>query len=178
MLQRERDMKSLGAVLAMAVALGPIGAEACGDKFLRVGRGARDQRGYAALYPASIVLYSRPDSPAAQSLRELEPMLKRAGHKVVKVEDARALGPALRNGHFHAVLTDFGEVATVEKAFGDGGPRPAIIPVLHRPTKEALAAAEKAHSCVVKTPGNKSDVLERIDALMGTLTKAESASKK
>lgn len=171
-------MKSLGAVVAIAVALGPIGAEACGDKFLRVGRGARDQRGYAALYPASIVLHSRQDSPAAQSLRELEPVLKRAGHKLVKVEDAQALGVALRNGHFHAVLADFGDVATVKKAFGAGGPRPAIIPVLHRPTKEALAAAEKAYSCVVKTPGNKSEVLERIDALMETLREAAGVSKK
>lgn len=171
-------MKSLGVVLAVVVALGPTGAEACGDKFLRVGRGARYQRGYAALYPASIILFSRPNSPSAGSLRELEPVLKRAGHKLVRVENGEALGPALRNGHFHAVLTDVGEVPTVDQALRAGGPRPAIIPVLHRPTKEALAAAKKQYACVVETPGNKADVLERIDVLMENLTKAEGVSKK
>ena len=171
-------MKNLGAILAVAVALGPMGAEACGDKFLRVGRGARYQRGYAALYPASILLFSRPGSPSAASLRELEPVLKRAGHRLVKVEDGEALGPALRNGHFHFVLTDAGEVATVDRALATGGPRPTIIPVLYRPTKETLAAAQKRYACVIETPGNKANVLERLDVIMEDLAKAPGASKK
>ena len=172
-------MKSLAVVLAVtAASLGPVQADACGDKFLRVGRGARYQRGYAALYPACILAYARPGSAVARAIRELEPALKRAGHRLLLVDDTGVLAPALKTGHYNLVLTDFSDVAAVERQARSAGPRLPIIPVLHRPTKEALAAATKEYPCVVEAPGNKSDVLERIDVLLESRAKAEGAAKK
>ena len=40
--------------------------EACEDKFLLVGRGTRFQRAYAAIHPASIVVYAQPQRRAAK----------------------------------------------------------------------------------------------------------------
>jgi hypothetical protein len=68
------------------LALGPAASEGCGDKFQRVGRGARFQRGYVALHPACVLLYARPQSPIAKALRDLEPALKRAGPLPLLVE--------------------------------------------------------------------------------------------
>jgi hypothetical protein len=72
-------MRAAIAVLMLSLlALGPAASEGCGDKFQRVGRGARFQRGYVALHPACVLLYARPQSPIAKALRDLEPALKRA----------------------------------------------------------------------------------------------------
>ena len=72
--------QALLMVVIAFLAAGTGGAEACGDKFLRVGRGARYQRGYVAIHPACVLLYADPKSSVSAALRELEPVLKRAGH--------------------------------------------------------------------------------------------------
>src|SRR5262245_2416341 len=102
------------ALILSLLALAPASSEGCGDKFQRVGRGARFQRGYLALHPACILLYARPQSPIAKALKDLEPALKRAGHLPLLVDRPEGLGPALKTGHYSVVMTDLGEVATIE----------------------------------------------------------------
>ena len=92
--QLRGTMRAAIAVLMLSLlALGPAASEGCGDKFQRVGRGARFQRGYMALHPACILLYARPQSPIAKALKDLEPALKRAGHLPLLVERPEGLGP-------------------------------------------------------------------------------------
>ena len=81
--------------------------EACGDKFLLVGRGTRFQRAYAAIHPASIVVYAQPQRRAAKAIRDprLQADLKLAGHKVLVAVDETALGRALDSGSVDLVLT-------------------------------------------------------------------------
>ena len=47
-----------------------VDAQACGDKFLLLGRGVKFQRAYAAIYPASIVIYAQPQRSAAKAIRD------------------------------------------------------------------------------------------------------------
>lgn len=167
---------TIAALILSLLGLDPASSEGCGDKFQRVGRGARFQRGYMALHPACILLYARPQSPIAKALQDLEPALKRAGHLPLLVERPEGLGPALKTGHYAVVITDLGEAATIEaQARALAVPVPSVLPVLHRPTPEAKAKVEREYSCVVESPGKQVDVLAEIDGLMERRVKSGSA---
>jgi len=167
---------AIAVVMLSLLALGPAASEGCGDKFQRVGRGARFQRGYVALHPACVLLYARPQSPIAKALRDLEPALKRAGHLPLLVEQPEGLGPALKTGHYNVVMTDLAEVATIEaQARAVAVEAPSVLPVLHRPTPELKASVEAQYSCFVASPGKQVDVLAEIDGLMERKVKDGSA---
>jgi len=160
-------MRSLSLVLVtILVGAGPSNAEACGDKFLRVGRGARFQRAYVAVHPATLLLLSRPGSTVAAALNELEPTLKRAGHRPVVLKDATALPEALGRGHFNIVLGDIKDLPSVEEAAQASGVRVDVLPFLEQPTPETLASAQNDYHCVAQVPGKKIDVLAKLDEVM------------
>ncbi len=150
---------------ALLTTSGATDTQACGDKFLRVGRGARYQRAYVAAHSATILLLARPGSSVAASLRELEPALKRAGHKPVLVEDASAVAPALGRERFNIILADLKDVSSVESAAKADG-RVDLLPLLDQPTPAARASATQDYRCVADTPGKKAQVLAEIDEIM------------
>jgi hypothetical protein len=92
-------MRADAAILAVASMLlqATNTAETCGDKFLLVGRGVEFHRAYAALYPASIVIYAKPPGDAAKAICDsrFQATLKLAGHRVQLVEGDAALASAL-----------------------------------------------------------------------------------
>lgn len=47
------------ACLVLVLAIHMENADACGDKFVRVGRGGRYQRGYIATHPAAVLVDAR-----------------------------------------------------------------------------------------------------------------------
>ena len=154
------------AVLAALLALGSASpALPCGDKFVRVGRGARYQRGYVALHPASIVLYMGQAASASGSLKGMESTLKAAGHKVTTVK-ADALAAALRDGKHDIVLADLADASRIAPEVKAAPNPPQVIPVMHKPTTDAHAAAEKEWACVVENPGDKTEVLASIDQVL------------
>jgi hypothetical protein len=160
-------MRRLTWILALLlVSASTSNGEACGDKFLRVGRGARYQRAYVAVHPATLLLLARPGSTVAAALNELEPTLKRAGHKPVVLRDAAALPEALGGGRFNIVLGDIRDVPTVEKAVRASGVRVDVLPFLEQPTPQARASAQDDYHCVAEVPGKKADVLAKIDEIM------------
>src|SRR5262249_11339523 len=57
-------------VAAMVLQQSASGVQACGDKFLLIGRGAKFRQAYAAIYPASIVLFARGQSGAGKAIRD------------------------------------------------------------------------------------------------------------
>ena len=79
--------------------------EACGDKFIRIGREIRYGR-YVAIHPATILVYG-PARSAPSRLPELPDLLKRAGHTAVVVSKPEALAAALRSGKFDLVQSCF-----------------------------------------------------------------------
>jgi hypothetical protein len=169
-------MRSAIAVAILSLlTLGPAASEGCGDKFQRVGRGARFQRGYVALHPACILLYARPQSPISKALRDLEPALKRAGHLPLLVEQPEGIAPALKGGSFAVVMTDLADVTLVQaQAVVAAVPAPSVLPILYKPTKETKATVEKEFSCMVEAPGKQVDVLAEIDGLMERRVKSGS----
>lgn len=169
-------MRALAAsVLISLLGFAPAASEGCGDKFQRVGRGARFQRGYVALHPACILLYARPRSAVAQALRDLEPALARAGHKPLLVDAREKLKPALETGHYNIVMADPADAASVREAARALAAPPAILPVLHKPTPEAKKSAASEFTCLVSAPGKQVDALAEIDGLMERRAKTGAA---
>ena len=165
-------------LVSILVASRTSAAEACGDKFLRVGRGARYQRSYVAVHPASLLLLARPGSPVAAALRELEPALKRAGHKPIVVEDVSAMAPALSGGHVSLVLADLKDLPSVESAAKASGTRVDMLPFLDQPTRAARDAATQTYRCVAETPGKKAQVLAEIDEILEITLKGTGESNR
>jgi hypothetical protein len=162
----KRALRGRAGVLAALLALGSASpALPCGDKFVRVGRGARYQRGYVALHPASIVLYMGQAASASGSLKGMESTLKAAGHKVTTVK-ADTLAAALRDGKHDIVLADLADASRIAPEVKAAPNPPQVIPVMHKPTPDAQAAAEKEWACVVENPGDKTEVLASIDQVL------------
>jgi hypothetical protein len=152
--------------------------QACGDKFLVVGRGIR-YKGKSA-HPASILMYMNPASrlPAAAKDVQLQAGLKQAGHKVQTVDDASALGAALESARFDLVLADISDSAGLEKRVASSPSKPVVVPVLYKATKEEMAAAKSQYGCALQAPSK--DPLAAIDEAMlqklkGTEAKATKA---
>lgn len=163
---RARTARCVALLVAGALTVQAGGdAFACGDKFVRVGRGARYQRGYVALHPASIVLYMGSGALASGTLKGMEPALKAAGHKVVTVKPD-VLATTLRDGKHDLVLADFADAPRIAPELKAASNPPELLPVMKKPTPDAYAEAEKRWSCVVGDPGDKYAVLTSIDKLL------------
>src|SRR4029079_8097803 len=95
-------------IVAMAVtvpAIYPV-AQACGDKFLMAGRGAKFQRAYASVYPSKLLIYARPSTDPRSEIRDpqLQKALRQAGHSVSVIEDWSLLEQALKTVPVDVVL--------------------------------------------------------------------------
>ena len=158
----------LGLALVGGALLVAQEAGACGDKFLVIGRGVRQQRAQGAVQRASILLYL--DAPghlrAALTESKLEADLKLAGHRLRSAEGRSELAESLASGKYDIVLADISEVAALEQAVGSGSRRPFLLPVIYNPTGEELAEAEAEFSCVMKSPSTKKHYLAVIDEAM------------
>lgn len=105
-------------VVALAVSLPAIypAAQACGDKFLMVGRGAKFQRAYASVYPGKILIYARPSTDPKAAIRDpqLHKALRQAGHSVSVIEDWTLLEQALKTVPVDVVIVDAGEASRLQ----------------------------------------------------------------
>jgi hypothetical protein len=163
-------------VTCAAVFLQDAAAQACGDKFLLLGRGVKFRRAYAAIYPATIVIFAQPQRHAAKAIRDprLQNDLKLAGHRVSVVETEAALTRALEADRVDLVLTD---VADADKTAVQGAAspsRPAVLPVMYEPTKETAREIESRYQCRLKTSDRADRYLATIDDAM----KARAEQKK
>ena len=140
---------------------------ACGDKFLQVGRGAKF-RAYAAIYPASILVYAHAAPGASTAIRDrgLQATLKAAGHTVTMVEDERLLEQALKSDKFDLVLADVIDATSLEQKVQSSPTRPTVLPVTYKPTKVEAEALEKQFNCRLKASDRSDRYLTVIDDAM------------
>src|SRR5205807_3523693 len=97
-------------VIALGISLLSIAvADACGDKLLRIGRGARFQR---TMHPATVLIYlpSSATADASTKAPKLQAFLKKAGHKSSIVQGTDRLSQALGSGQYDVVLVGLAEV--------------------------------------------------------------------
>ena len=158
----------LGLMIAGGALLVAREASTCGDKFLVVGRGVRQQRVQGAVQRASILLYLDAQGQLEAALREqkVETNLKLAGHTLHSVAGRSQLVEHLAAAKYDIVLASLSEIAAVEQIIGSRPTRPFLLPVIHNPTGEELAEAEAEFSCVMRSPSTKKHYLAVIDEAM------------
>jgi len=151
----------------MCAALKPI--EACGDKFLLVGRGVRFQRAYAAVHPANILIYARPSTSADRAIRDpqLHKSLRQAGHQVSVIEDHSLFEHALQLTAFDIVLADLGEAPAIDGAVAAAPSHPKVLYVEY-PTGGGNKALASQFACELKAGDRATRFLDKIDAEMKT----------
>jgi hypothetical protein len=172
-----RNVNTRSAALAFALAaaalltFGATAGEACGDKALRIGRGARFQR---TARPASILIYVSPNAPAdaLSKAPRLQSFLKKVGHKSRVVQGGERLGEALGSGQYDLVLSSLGEAAGLQRRLAEAPSRPALVPLIYKATKEEAAAALKAYRHVVRDASSGDDYVEAIEAAMKARARA------
>jgi hypothetical protein len=141
-------------------------AFACGDKLLAIGRGVRFQRIYAA-HQANLVIYSAETQyGAALDNARLQTTLKRSVHNLQLVRGGLQLDEALKSGHVDVVLVYLTDVAAIARQLQSAPSRPVILPVLVRPSKAELAAAQKQYHFAVKATADEFEYLTAIDEAM------------
>jgi len=155
----------LGAAVVAGLTVGSGVAAGCGDKFVLIGGGARINR---SKYPSRVLVYMRPDSriPAAEKEFHLEATLTAAGHKAKVVETPAEVQTALASGKYDLVLADYNDAPELRKQCVAVSTKPAVLPLLYKPTAAELSAAEKEASCLARPSKKSSDLLAVIDETM------------
>ncbi len=165
-------MRTCASVLAVATVLlqSTNAAQACGDKFLLVGRGVEFHRAYAAVYPASIVIYARLAGDAGKAIRDsrFQANLKQSGHLVQMVESDAALARALESDRVDLILTDVADAERLSKLASAAPSKPAVLPVMYRPTKEEAQTIEARYQCRLTSADRADRYLAAIDNAMTT----------
>ena len=73
---------------------------------------------------------------------------------------------ALDSGKYDIVLADFADVPDLQKKCGTSASKPAVLPLLYKPTAAELSAAEREANCLVRPSRKSSDLLAVIDETM------------
>lgn len=148
------------ASLALSVLFGTINPEACGDKFLRVGRGPRFA-GYAAAYPARILIYHPPKTDPA-FLQQMKTMLSDAGHTPILAE--RSTRPLqISAAAFDVVITSYSDALQLRDQFRVAAKGPGVLPVLK---KKVAATAQQQFPYLLVEGSTEDQALEQIDRFM------------
>jgi len=149
--------------------------DACGDKFLRVGRSARFRR-YAAVHPAAILIYSPANSTPA-GIKEFEAILNRAGHKTVALANGANVSQALIAAPYDVVIADYSDSNRIRADLRTAESKAGLLPILYKPSKAVAEQAEREFICLIKPHAmTKYDALAEIDRLMQTRQQATPAA--
>lgn len=156
---------TIATLAAGVLALGGGVASACGDKFVLMGGGARVMR---SKYPSRVLVFMNPSSrvPAAEKEFHVEATLTAAGHKTKVVENRAEVEKALDSGKYDLVLADVADAPDLRRRCEAVASKPAVLPLLYKPTPEELSAAQKEANCLVKPSKKSSDLLAVIDETM------------
>jgi hypothetical protein len=171
-------MRRRGFVVVLMAALtwAVVDLGACGDKFLRPGRSSR-MKNYAAMHPASILLYSSPNVKP-EVLAAWQKMLKHAGHKPFVVRATEDLSRAVAGDKYDIVIADYGDAGKVRIAMQSAPSKPGVLPVLNKPDKALANEAKKEFQYLIDPAVmDKHQALVEIDHLMEVLLKATTAAR-
>lgn len=142
-------------------------ANACGDKFLVVGRGIRYERAHAAINPGSILIYRNHNYEDPKSGADLENALKKVGHTVQTVDDVTKLDATLKSGKFDLVVVNLADAPLLEQQIINSPSKPSVLPIIYNRTGNEVTAAGKQYDCVLKAAGRNTNVLSVVDQAVG-----------
>ena len=144
-------------LLSAAVAL------ACGDKLMLVMRIRLAQLKLG--HPVSVLAYAQRDLPTSSFIRQiqLQPAVKKAGHRFQFIEDSAKLEDALKADKYDLVLADVTVADELSQRAKSSPFRPVVLPVAYKSTKVEDSTAQKKFHCLLKTPSGAEQYFEAID---------------
>jgi hypothetical protein len=147
-------------------------AWACGDKLMLVMRVRLAQLKLG--HPVAILAYARPDLPSSVLIRQiqLQPAVKKAGHRFQFIEDTARLDDALKADKYDLVLADASVADQLSQRVKSSPFRPVVLPVTYRGTKAEDSATQKKFHCLLKTPSDSEQYFEAIDQALQWKAKA------
>jgi len=131
----------------------------CGDKFLVVGRGMRYG---TAKYPAAILFYSHNTDQA----KDLESVLKMAGHKIQTVSSETQLLSSVNAVHYDLVLMDLDDALLLEKQVEATTNKPAVVPVIYSGNGAQLTGTAAKYDCILRGEKKNRNLVKVVDAVM------------
>jgi hypothetical protein len=142
--------------------------DACGDKFLLVGRVTRFQLAYAAVYPGRILIYAHARTPETAAIRDpqLRKHLKQAGHQVAVVGDRDRLHQALASNDFDIVVADVADAPSLDRNAAVSPSKPTVLYVACQLDKAQLATLQTKYNCPLKANDKPNRYLTVIDDQM------------
>lgn len=154
-------------------------ADACGDKFLLVGRGVRFQPAYASLNPGHVIVYARPSMSAKAAIRDpqLHKRLRQAGHAVSVIENHALLVEAFRSASPDLVLADVNEGNTVAALAAASPSKPVVLFVEYPAAVERSPALQQKYLCELKPKDRAPRYLEAIENAMKGRPKTQRAQQ-
>jgi len=173
-----RKVVFVAVLLAAAPSTWTVG-DACGDKFLMVGRSGRFNQAYAAIYPATILLYAPGGRAASAAIADpkFQASLTRAGHRIEVVTNEELAAQMLQAGHFDIVLADAADADLLKARAAQSPSQPTVMPVLFNPTKAEAEAIKARFQCELKPSDRPARYLSRIDEEMQTRVKQRATHK-
>ena len=162
--------RHIGMLFLAMLVVQPVGAnlQACGDKFLMIGKGAKFRQAYAAIYHASVIVFVQPGRGAAKAIQDprLLADLKQAGHRVSVVENERALSNALASDRVDVLLTDAADADRLAVQADSAPTRPRVLPVMLKPSKEEAKVIEARFQYLLTSGDRSLKYLSVIDETM------------
>jgi len=154
-------------------------AHACGDKFLIVGRSGRFNQAYAAIYPATILLYAPAGRTASAAILDpkFQSSLTGAGHRIEVVKDEEQARRMLQAGRFDIVLADAADADALKARAAQSPSQPTVMPVLFNPTKAEAEAIKARYRCELKPSDRPARYLSTIDEEMRARVKQRPTHK-
>lgn len=153
-------MTRVHVVFAMALACAAGGdLSACGDKFRLGARYTPLLRALGGDGTASVLIYQPPSAATGTMVvnQDAARVLRKDGYAVTVVTSPIALRRALDARPWLLVLVDAADVREVGITH-----LPRVLPVLHRPTREALAEARRSHAVALSAPLKNQAFLDAI----------------
>jgi hypothetical protein len=150
-------------------------ALACGDKLMLVMRLRLAQLKLG--HPITVLAYTQRDLPSSASVRQLQlqPEVKKAGHRFQFVEDGAKLDDALKAEKFDVVVGDVTVAEQLSQRVSALPNHPVVLPVSYRSSKLADSATQKKYHCLLKAPSDPDGYFEAIDQALSW--KAKTAAR-
>jgi hypothetical protein len=160
----------LAAAMSVMLVGAPAGLDlqACGEKVLMAGRGARFLRTPGDRGASAVLVLATPTSMLAQSMGKLrvDASLRKAGYKPTVIGSLGALRAGVTPSHWDVLMIDLADVSDVRSQLAALG-TPLVVPVVQKPTSVQLALARAEFPVVLRSPDRSQDFLDALDAAIG-----------
>jgi len=159
-------------LIPLAFFVTAIAASACGDKLMLVMRVRLAQLKLGR--PVAILAYTQRDLPSSALVRQiqLQPAVKKAGHRFQFIEDTTKLDEALKADKYDLVLADVAVADELSQRVKTSPFRPFVLPVAYKSTKLEDSATQKKFHCLLKATSDSEQYFEAIDQALQWKAKA------